>query len=108
MELAIRGGYKLDLVQQCRLWLQVATLPDICIAEGDCIEDWAFNKQGRPSKIKWPQQGKPSQIAWREWRKFLRSLLSTYGQTAGRFLQHNYKMEAWSHTHQHWEWTGNE
>ena len=32
MELAIQGGYKLELVQQCRLWLQVATLADICNA----------------------------------------------------------------------------
>ena len=34
MQLAIGGNFKLKLIQQCRLWLQVCTLEDICDASG--------------------------------------------------------------------------
>ena len=34
MQVALDGNFKIKLIQQCRLWLQVYTLADICDASG--------------------------------------------------------------------------
>ena len=90
MQLAIDGRFNLNHIQQCRLYLQVATLADVSNAEGTRLEKWAMTKTGRTSKITWPNQGIPSYAAWQEWRRFLRSLLTIYGRTAGRHLRKLY------------------
>ena len=90
MQLALDGNYKLRLIQQCRMYLQVATLADIINAEGNQLEEWAYTGPGRASSLIWPQQGKPSRAAWAEWRRFLNSMLSTYGRMTGRYLNAAY------------------
>ena len=106
MQLALDGKYKLKLIQQCRLWLQVCTLADICDAAGKQIEKWAFKKKGRKSKLKWMQQEEPSRKAWGEWRRFLCSLVVDRRSDSGYYLKQNYKMAAWRSTHQEWQWLG--
>ena len=95
------------LIQQCRLWLQVCTLADICDASGRKVEKWALAQQGRQSVLKWVRQGEPSVKAWREWWRMLRYLVTVAGNTGGCHLKHTYKMTMWYTTHQKWEWMGN-
>ena len=71
MQLALDGIYNLKLIQQCRLWLQVVTLADICDPVGTKIEKWAFGERGRNSNLHWIRQGDPSPAAWSKWKKLL-------------------------------------
>jgi len=107
MQLALDGRYKLKLIQQCRLYLKVVTLADVFNAAGDQLEKWAYKGPARDSQLSWPVQGHPSRQAWAEWRKFLRSLLSTYGLMVSKHLKPVYKLGKWYSTHQHWQWRGN-
>ena len=108
MRLALDSHFNLRLIQKCCLYLQVATLANVCDEEGTKIEQWAFHTTGRKIKLHWPTQGHPSQIARAEWKRFLNSLLGNPSWSGGRFLKWCYQMEPWHDTHQHWEWTGNE
>ena len=38
MQLALDGNYNLKLIQQCRLWLRIVTMADICDPAGRKIE----------------------------------------------------------------------
>lgn len=107
MQLALDGRFDLSLVQQCRLFLKVVTIADVINAAGDQLEPWAFKGPGRESRLYWPAQGQPSKRAWTEWRKVLRSLLTTYGQIVGKYLKPTYKLGKWISTHQIWQWRGN-
>ena len=107
IQLALDGNFNLRLIQQCRLYLRVVTLADIINAEGNKMDKWAYDGPGRTSSLLWPNQGEPSKAAWAEWRKFLNSLLSTYGRMTGRYLQPRYRLGKWRSTHQQWEWRGN-
>ena len=108
MQLAIDGNFNLNLIQQCRLYLKVATMADVCNVSGDRLEEGIFSRVVRPSTLSWPRQEQPSRRAWTEWRRFLTSFLSTYGKTAGLLLQRTYRLGCWSSTHQRWDWRGNE
>ena len=108
MQIAMDGNLNLRLIQQCRLWLQVCTLADICDASGRKVEKWALAQRGWKSVLKWVRQGEPSARAWREWRRMLKSLVTVAGNNGGRHLKHTYKMTVWYNTHQKWEWMGNE
>jgi hypothetical protein len=85
MELFIKlqGNNKdMEILNRCRLFLQVITLSDITNAEGDRIIKEA--KKGwpivsRPSSLLWPNQGPPSQADWKIWRHYL-SLLEENGK----------------------------
>ena len=103
MQVAVDGNYDLSLIQQCRLKLQAETLSDVCDARGLRVERWAFTESGRRSNIRWANQGEPSKAAWREWKRLLRSLLSSYGRTAGRHLERTYRLGQWYNTHQRWD-----
>ena len=108
MQLALDGNFDLPLIQQCRMWLQVATMADVSDASGRRLESWAFKRRGRQSTMRWSQQGEPSKKAWREWRQLLSSMVTDARSTGGRYLLPCYRMRAWKTTHQIWEWTGNE
>ena len=92
-----------DLIQQCRLFLRVQNLSDICNAAGTWVEkEYLVGKRYRGSSIDWPKQGHPALRAWKAWRR----LLATYCQdSTGKLLQEN-KMGKWTKTHQLWMWTG--
>ena len=107
MQLAVDGRFKLGPIQQCRLYLKVVTLADVFNAAGDQLEPWAFKGPGRDSLLSWPKQGQPSKQAWAEWRKLLRSLLSTYGLMVGKYIKPVYRLGKWISTHQKWKWSGN-
>lgn len=106
MQVALDGNFKLVLIQQCRIWLQVATLADICDAAGRRVEKWAFTRRGRVSKMIWSRQGEPGAKAWREWRRLLSSLVTDARYGGGRHLKSCYRMKEWRSTHQIWDWMG--
>ena len=55
MKLAIEENYKLELIQQCHLFLKVATLADLIKAAGDKLEEWAYKGPDRNSSLQWPK-----------------------------------------------------
>jgi hypothetical protein len=72
----------MEILNRCRLFLQVITLSDITNAEGDRIIKEA--KKGRPlgsrpSSLLWPNQGSPSQADWKVWSHYI-SLLEVNGK----------------------------
>ena len=63
---------KLKLLNQCRLFLRVTSLSDICTENGDKLTRNCWEGTDRqPSPLLWPCQHKPSTKAWRIWRSFL-------------------------------------
>ena len=107
MQLAIEGNFKLKLIHQCCLWLQVCTLADIYNASGCTVENWIFGTKGRKSTLRWMTQGEPSPKSWREWKKLLKLILIVPISTGRWHLKHTYNLGAWYDTHQIWRWMGN-
>ena len=68
MQLAIDGNFCVRSIQQCRMWLQAATLADISHADGRRLEAWAYvqSTKGRESTLKWTNQGKPPRTTWKK------------------------------------------
>ena len=63
---------ELKLLNQCRLFLQVLSLSDICNSKGNAISRNCWEgKQRQPSPRLWPCQHQPSMKAWRTWRTFV-------------------------------------
>ncbi len=74
MDYFVRQQYKssdLKLLNQCRLYLQVLSLTDICSADGANIVTPICNGLklvDRRSTLHWPEQERPSKVAWNLWR----------------------------------------
>jgi hypothetical protein len=115
MHTAVALGFSasdLSCINQCRLFLQVMTLSEICNDNGDHILLAALEGHtsalGTPSlqvhsqsTLQWPDQPRPEAASWRIWRRFLQHLLSSHStpgliQPLGQWL-HN--------THPHRKWT---
>ena len=58
--------------KQCRLYIQVVTLNDICTTNGRRTKTTCFHGLRRKSSLLWPKQRRPSPNAWEEWRRQLR------------------------------------
>ena len=96
-------GKKLQYIQQCRLYLHIATFAKFSTLDGTQLKENAFHKQIRPSKLNWPHQVKPTKQAWTEWRKYLCTLLQhRENRTSPRQLKQKYRLGAWISTHQIW------
>ena len=77
---------KLQILNRCRLYLQVLTLSDIMNGNGDGFTS-SFNCQRdhqKRNKYTWPYQPKPSTSMIKFWRKALRK---TFQLRAGK-VQH--------------------
>ena len=93
-------------IQQCRLYLNVALLSDICTSEGDKLEEgYLSGRKVRESKLHWPVQSYPGAAAWTEWRKFI--LRFTPGLNKNLTLNRDRVLGKWNSTHQNWEWVAN-
>ena len=69
----------LQIMNACRLYLQVYYISDIVTADGKQIAKWASHperRQPQKSSLSWPYQVYPSESKWKTWRltllKFLR------------------------------------
>jgi hypothetical protein len=60
-------------INSCRLWLQVATLSDICTLQGDKIDRtaWVGSARMTSNNSEWPTQTRPCDKVWGLWRKAL-------------------------------------
>lgn len=103
MDYFVRQQYKssdLKLLNQCRLYLQVLSLTDICSADGANIVTPICNGLklvDRRSTLHWPEQERPSKVAWNLWRVATEHL-------AGDSI-HRWPLGNWLHTpHQQWFW----
>jgi hypothetical protein len=71
------AGEQLVWLNQCRLYLRVSWLSELCTADGTKIELRAMNKPftvfGKPL-YRYPNQGNPSSIAWSMWASALKRL----------------------------------
>jgi hypothetical protein len=71
------AGEQLVWLNQCRLYLRVLWLSELCTADGTKIELRAMNKPftvfGKPL-YRYPNQGNPSSIAWSMWASALKRL----------------------------------
>jgi hypothetical protein len=70
------SGNDLRRLNQCRLFLRVSTLADICQGCGTRISTWAWNGESPSSTTyrvnhEWPAQGPPSPTDWDDWRRAL-------------------------------------
>jgi hypothetical protein len=78
----LKGTYKdMEILNRCRLFLQVITLSDITNAAGDRLiieAKTGLLLSSRPSSLLWPNQGPPSQANWKVWKHYL-SLLEVNG-----------------------------
>ena len=95
------NGVRIQYIQQCRLYLQIATLSDITKIDGTQLKKNSFHKKNRASNLTWPHQRKPTKQAWTEWRKYLRTLLQhEESRTSARQISQQYRLGAWISTHQ--------
>lgn len=82
MDYFLRLNFKpaqLKLLNQCRIYLQVLTLTDICSADGVSIADpilLGLKLFDRRSTLNWPEQQRPQQEAWKLWKSALDHLAS--------------------------------
>ncbi len=95
----LKGTYKdMEILNRCRLFLQVITLSDITNAAGDRLiieAKTGLLLSSRPSSLLWPNQGPPSQADWKVWMHYL-SLLEVNGKLLS-------PLGEWiSSTHQKW------
>jgi hypothetical protein len=103
MDSFITHGYKkveLQLLNQCRLYLQALTLSDICSADGKDIVIQIYEGEklkDRRSTLNWPKQQCPGIAAWKCWRAALTHLAETSisQRPLGKWL---------SEPHQQWFW----
>ncbi len=91
---------ELLLLNQCRLYLQVLSLTDICSADGREIAVPIYEGQklsDKRSQSTWPEQQRPGKEAWMSWRAALECLSasSISQRPLGKWL---------SQPHQQWFW----
>ena len=75
----------MQCINRCRIFLQATTISDITNAEGDRINDYAWNNNPnimnpRRSKHAWPIQPRPGKKSWRAWKAALQQYLSANGK----------------------------
>ena len=93
-----------ELIQQCRKYLNVCLLSDICNAKGESLERQYYKGTAlRSSNIQWLFQHEPSPKAWRVWRRALDELRTTSTSNNMRLRGH-FRLGKWHTTHQTWEW----
>ena len=52
-------------IQQCRLFLQVILLYEVCTPDGDKVDlEYYEGKKLRASRLHWTEQGNPDCVAW--------------------------------------------
>ena len=87
--------YQLRQLNQCRIYLRVTCVSDLCNGHGDVImPHFTCSQPHNPldsySSLKWPDQGLPSDAAWTMWRRALRDCLCCNGnllrQGLGKWL----------------------
>lgn len=92
-----------DKVQECRLFLNVQCLSDICNAEGTTvIPQYLEGVRVRASKLRWPEQGRPHKRSWKVWKRLVKKF-TVEGSTR---LRQEHRLGDWLRTHQVWDWTG--
>ena len=80
MEVAVRTTSPIDLrhINQCRLYLKVQRLSDLCNGAGTELLPYAlqqtYPRHNVQSNLTWPRQGEPSPRAWATWKRTLRRL----------------------------------
>ena len=65
-----------QIANKCRLYKQVITVADVATGDGNRIDEWVFDRNGRGQvgrtrQLNWPEQGMPSKIDWKVWIKVL-------------------------------------
>jgi hypothetical protein len=111
MEAFITLGWKpqkIRLLNDCRLFLRVENLSEICNPDGSCLlpEAWQGKKLPSYSTLLWPRQERPN--SWAPWRQALAELFlhdpsSTYRSPSnlplrsrmGRWLPHHSASRIW-------------
>jgi hypothetical protein len=93
----------LTMINNCRLYLQIHSLAEICNSSGDEIlpstYDGTTDTTGNPayhnyskSKLTWPRQEQPPKTAWKTWKKFLNHYLNRTNKQLqkplGKWTQH--------------------
>jgi ribonuclease HI len=80
MEIAINSCHRytmkdLQLIQACRVHMQVTVLSEITDSTGEQIKDeWLYpHKKRAESNWKWPRQPSPGRTAWQTWRRFIKT-----------------------------------
>ena len=73
--------YQLRQLNQCRVFLRVTSISDLCNGNGDAIMrhftiTQPYNPLASYSSLKWPEHGQPSESAWTLWRHALCKCLS--------------------------------
>ena len=99
-------------LNQCRLYLQVLTLSDICDASGYRILPQYMNgtimrnrnrQQDRISCYNWPAQGKPGVSDWRLWEQTIRTIVVLPHTDSLKESLREWKYRS----HQRWLWRYN-
>ena len=70
----------MQILNTCRLYLQVTTLSDIVSGDGYYILEHIFQRRNplqSYSSIKWPNQGLPNDRAWNKWNAAIRQCFPT-------------------------------
>ena len=71
---------QLALLNQCRLYLQIANLSDVTLGNGHYLLPNVFlryNPLQKYNTIQWPRQGYPSKKAWLLWQQTIRRSFTT-------------------------------
>jgi hypothetical protein len=91
----------LRALNNCRLYLQVMFLSEICTGDGLELthEAWSGQRLDVPQKIaSWPKQNKPLTREWQTWQLFLKKAFLHRGLKLRETLGH------WSREDNQWEW----
>ena len=86
---------QLQLLNACRIYLQITFLSDITNIAGEKIIKGATTgqKQDIPtSKLRWPVQQKPNKTTWQIWKSVLKNIYCNDGLS----LKHDKKLYKWS------------
>ena len=93
----------LQVVNKCRLYLQVIYLSDIISADGKTVMRWAMEPPeniNRNSNLKWPHQSRPKASEWYKWKYTLLSQLGITTDYNNTWKLHN-KLGNWYSTPSH-------
>ena len=72
---------EIELINSCRIYLQVLTLTDISIGNGRSVDQDMYHgrvTQHRKSPFQWPRQPRPSRIAWEKWQEAIDTIWTNH------------------------------
>lgn len=72
---------EIELINSCRIYLQVLTLTDISLGNGRSVDQDMYHgriSQHRKSTFQWPRQPRPSRLAWDKWQEAIDTIWTNH------------------------------